>query len=148
MTRFIYTLLTALALVVLIGSPPVATAQSHTSAVDSAATHGQWKAHFGLQLRTLLESSDPAVQDNGMQLILHYAQRDADIDFTPTIPALFDVYDHAEHEGRRLLALRAIDAVGTDAHMRRLAQRLDTDLPDRVRTHTLRTLAARSPNER
>lgn len=147
MTRRIYTLLAAFALVVLIGAPGIATAQSHSTSVDSSATYGQWKPGFGMQVRTLLESPHPEVQDNGMKLILHYAQRDADIDFAPAVPALFDVYDHAEHEGRRLLALRAIDAIGTDAHMRRLAQRLDTEVSDRVRAHTLRTLASRNPDE-
>lgn len=122
------------------GAPRSAPAQSPANASDA------WATHFPNQVRTLLESPTPEVQDNGMQLILHYAQRDAAIDFAPAVPALFDVYDHAEHEGRRLLALRAIDAVGTEVHMRRLAQRLDTELSDRVRNHTLRTLAARNPD--
>jgi hypothetical protein len=147
MIQRIYTLLAVFGLIVLTGAPFSVTAQSHSPSEDSSATYGQWKPHFGTQVRTLLESPNPEVQDNGMQLILHYAQRDADIDFAPAVPALFDVYDHAEHEGRRLLALRAIDAVGTEAHMRRLAQRLDTELSDRVRAHTLRTLASRNPNE-
>jgi hypothetical protein len=147
MTRRIYTLLAAFALVVLTGSPLAATAQSQAPSVDASSPYGQWKPHFGTQVRTLLESPNPEVQDNGMQLILHYAQRDADIDFALAVPALFDVYNHGEHEGRRLLALRAIDAIGTEAHMRRLAQRLDTEVSDRVRAHTLRTLAAHNPNE-
>ncbi len=142
-----YTLLAALALMLLTGMPPAATAQSHSPSADSSAPYGQWTAQFGAQLQTLLESPNTEVQDNGMQLILHYAQREADIDFTPTISSLFDIYDHADHEGRRLLALRAIDAVGTDLHMERLALRLDNELSGRVRAHTMRTLAARSPNE-
>ena len=147
MTRRMYTFLAASALIVLTGMPPAATAQSHSASADSSASYGQWKTHFGAQLRTLLESPNTDVQDNGMQLILHYTQRDTDIDLAAAVPALFSIYDHAEYEGRRLLALRAIDAIGTDTHMQRLALRLNNELSSRVRAHTLRTLAARNPNE-
>jgi hypothetical protein len=109
--------------------------------------HPQWTMVLGEQVRMLLESSDTNRQEDAMLLILQYAQRpDLKIDFQPTVPALLRIYESDADEGHRLIALSALDAIGGQPVLGRLAERVRTreEPSERVRRHTLRVLTIRS----
>jgi hypothetical protein len=109
--------------------------------------HPQWTMVLGEQVRMLLESSDTNRQEDAMLLILQYAQRpDLKIDFQPTVPALLRIYESDADEGHRLIALSALDAIGGQPVLGRLAERVRNreEPSERVRRHTLRVLTIRS----
>lgn len=100
-----------------------------------------WTEHFGKQIRALLETEDPERQQNAIQHVLLYANRsDVDIDFEAAVPALFEIYENAEDDGLRLMALTALNAIGGEPVMARLAERVSYEKSNRVREHTLRIL--------
>lgn len=115
---------------------------------DEGAQAETWQAHFGAQMRDLLRSGDSARIDAAMQLMMRYKQNsDLTIDFSPAVPVLFDIYEDDEQlEGRRLLALATLEAVGGEATLERLAERVQRgeERSQRVRNQTLRVLAFRA----
>lgn len=128
------------ALLLAVGAVAPASAQSDATATASVE-NAPWTEHFGEQVRQLLETGDPERQEDAMQYVLLYARRsDVDVDFGPAVPALFEIYEDAEKEGLRLLALSALNAIGGEPVMTRLAERVRYERSDRVRHHTLRML--------
>lgn len=122
------------------GFAPRAAAQS-TPADAEAADQPAWTEHFGYQIRQLLKAPNPERQEKAMMLVLQLVRHhDLDIDFEPAVPVLFDIFEGAEEEGMRLLALRVLGAIGDEPALRRLAQRIPEEQSERVRAHTLRLL--------
>ena len=127
---------------------PDVSAAPHVSDVSGDTAHGQprWAPFFAEQLQTLLTSGDAGRIDGAMQLIMHYERRgDVAIDFTPVIPALLGIYeDDSVADGRRLLALSTLEAVGGERVMQRLADRVrrGRERSERVEQQTLRVLTA------
>lgn len=128
---------------------PDVSAAPHVTDVSGDTTHGQprWTLFFAEQVQKLLASGDPERIDSAMQLIMHYERRsDITIDFTPVISALLEIYeDDSVVDGRRLLALSTLEAVGGEWVMRRLADRMrhGHERSERVERQTLRVLTAR-----
>jgi len=146
MNRRIYasTLFLVLLLAGLMAAP--ATAQQ-TAAPEANAPESPWIEHFGEQARLLLETGDAERQEEALQFILTFSQHaEKDINFAPAIPALFDVYESAEDEGLRLLALSALQAVGSEDDFKRLAEHVQFESSDRVRRQALRMLTVRQQN--
>jgi len=118
-----------------------------SQSVHEETNHPQWTTVLGEQVRMLLESGDVNRQEDAMLLILQYAQRpDLKIDFQPAVPALLSIYESDADEGHRLIALSALNAVGSEPVLSRLAERvINREEPsERVKRHTLRVLTVRS----
>lgn len=82
-----------------------------------------------------------------MQLITQYApvtdaEGDPVFNFRALTPALLDIYRHEDDPGRRLLALSALDAIGSRAALRALAEWIPQERSERVRRQTLYVLSA------
>lgn len=121
-------------------------AQSFQS-VHEETNQPQWAMVLGEQVRMLLESGDTNRQEDAMLLVLQYAQRpDLKIDFQPAVPALLSIYESDADEGHRLIALSALDAIGGEPVLGRLAERVRNreEPSERVKRHTLRVLTVRS----
>lgn len=128
------------ALLLAIGAAGPAAAQQTTTPTPSVEA-GSWTEHFGAQVRLLLESGDAERQEKAMRYVLLFTGRsDVDIDFEPAVPALFEIYEDAEGEGVRLMALSALNAIGGEPVMTRLTEGVRYEQSDRVRQHTLRIL--------
>lgn len=137
--------LAALSLALLPYAPALAQKTIH----PAVSAQSSWVENFGEQVRTLLETGDAERQEKTMQLVLDYAGRsNVEIDFEPAVPALFDIYEHAETEGLRLLALASLDAIGDEPEFERLAERVRFEQSERVREQTLRVLTARRQQSR
>lgn len=118
-------------------APAQSTAEEPVATVDEAS----WPAHFGEQLRVLLEAPDVERQTKAMDLILRYARNsELEINFQPVVRPLFTIYERDSHEGRRLLALSALEAIGTESVLERLAAGVQQESSERVRRHTVRVL--------
>lgn len=127
---------------------PVATVVAHPSDPTPEETNQpQWTKVLGEQVRMLLESGDVERQEDAMLLVVQYAERsDLKIDFQPAVPALLDIYESDADEGHRLIALSALNVLGDEPTLGRLAERVRNraETSDRVRRHTLRVLTVRS----
>jgi len=136
----------ALALLIAVTHPVASTAQSSVPSGEPSV-QPRWTEGFAEQVNTLLTSGDAKRADSAMMLIMEFARRDdLDINFQPAIPALFEIYEaESMTEGRRLLALSTLDAIGGDPTMKRLAERLrgGAESSDRVEQQTLRILTVR-----
>ncbi|MFB6099037.1 MAG: hypothetical protein ABEK84_08010 [Salinibacter sp.] len=138
------TVLAAVATLLLAGSPVGSAAAQPLSSPDSSVEAASWPQRFGAQVRRILDTGDPERQELALRLVLQYAKRsDLNIDFGPAIPALFEVYERAEQEHLRIMALNALVLVGEKADMARLAHQVRFEQSERVRRHTLRALQAR-----
>jgi hypothetical protein len=87
-----------------------------------------WKQTFDAQMATLLKSDDAAVQDRAMVNIITMAGRqDPDVRINRTVAPLLSIFENAEAEQRRLLALSALHATNSDAAMRSLVGMLEVE---------------------
>lgn len=130
------------ALLLAIGFVPQAAAQSRAVSGPASSTL-TWTEDFGQQVRVLLETGDEERQGGAMQLTQLYAgQFNADIDFSPAVPALLKIYETSENEGLRLMALASLDAIGNESALNRLAERVLAEKSERVRKQTLRVLTS------
>lgn len=129
-----------MALLLAVGAVAPASAQPDATATDSIEK-APWTEHLGEQARVLLETGDPERQEDAVRYVLLYARRsDVNVDFEPAVPALFEIYENAENEGLRLMALSALNAIGGEPVMTRLAEQVRFEQSDRVRHHALRML--------
>jgi len=114
---------------------------------DTVRVQPRWTQSFDQQLQKLLSTDDRERVDKAMQLIMHFERNeDIHIDLTPVIPCLFRIYESESYDdGRRLLALATLEAIGGNLVMQRLAERLRSgrERSKRVEKQTLRVLAAR-----
>ena len=139
-TRFTLTAFLGLFLISMVG-PLSSAAQSPTTDQATMTKDSPWTEHFGEQLRVLLEAPGAERQTNAMHLILRYArQPGTGINFRPAVRPLFEIYESDAQEGRRLLALSALEAIGSESVLKRLASRVQEESSERVRRHTVRVL--------
>lgn len=105
-----------------------------------------WKQHLDKQVDELVESSNPALRAEGMRLVISLASEDeATIDFSETRGALYDVFFNRTYsDEQRILALSALDAIGSDRMTQVLADWVDEASSDRIRRHVLLTLEQQS----
>lgn len=127
---------------------PVSNVGAHPSHLAHEETNQpEWTKVLGEQVRMLLELGDINRQEDAMLLVLQYAQRsDLKIDFQPAVPALLAIYESEADEGHRLIALSALNAVGSEPVLGRLAERVRNraETSERVKRQTLRVLTVRS----
>jgi len=105
-----------------------------------------WKQHLDKQVDELVESSNPAVRAEGMQLLISFAsEHEAAIDFSETRNALYDVlFNRAYSHEQRILALSALHAIGGDRMTQVLANWVSEVSSDRIRRHVLLVLEQRT----
>jgi len=122
-------------LVLLLAGPDRAQAQP-------SDTLAQWKEHLDDQAVTLIESSDPALRADGMQMLINLsAEEKAAVDFSATRNALYGVlFDRTYADAQRILALSALHAIGGDLSARAPADEVNEVASDRVRRHLLLAL--------
>jgi hypothetical protein len=122
-------------------SPPSAQAQ----ASDSTAF---WAQHFDEQVAELIESTNPAVRTNGMQLLINLSEeQEASVGFSETRAALYGaVFNYTYSEEQRILALSALHAISGDWDWVRqtLAGEMNEVSSDRLRRHILLALEQQS----
>ena len=101
-----------------------------------------WEQHIDKQIDELVESSNPALRAEGMQLVISLALgNETTVDFPETRSALYDVFfDRTYSDEQRILALSALDAIGSDRMTQVLADWVDEASSDRIRRHVLLTL--------
>jgi len=89
------------------------------------------------QLTSLLESGDPEKQNTAMTIIINFRrQRPEAYDFVDCISPLMQIYRSDQQEGMRLLALAALDAIGTPRAYETLRRSAQTVRSRRVRRQT------------
>ena len=146
---FLYTLLLAF----LTAALPLQEASAQPASVDEASVakapvqatpSDRWAENVGKQARWLLQFPDAERQDRAMMLILRYANRDPElpVDFRPAVSELFKIYESNAKDGRRLLALAALQAIGEPYVLKRLAKQAQNEHSEKVYRQTLRVLAA------
>lgn len=119
-------------------------AGQQTAPLEVASEETVWTEGFGEQLRVLLETEDPERQKVAVRFVLQYSgENGPDIDFRPVVPELFRLYEKAEDESLRIMAVNALSAVGGESDMSRLADQLHFEESDRVRQQMVRVLAVR-----
>lgn len=136
-TASILTLILAFSTVI-----PAAGQQKATPEV--ASEEAFWTEGFGEQVHVLLETGDPERQKAAVRFVLEYSKGNGpDIDFRPLVPELFRLYEKAEDESLRIMAVNALSAVGGESAMSRLAEQIHFEESDRVRQQMVRALAVR-----
>lgn len=136
-TASLFTLLLAFGAV-----SPAAGQQKATPEVTSEQAF--WTEGFGEQVRVLLETGDPERQKIAVRYILEYSRGNGpDIDFRPVVPELLRLYETADDESLRIMAVNALSAVGGDKVMSQLADRIHFEESDRVRQQMVRVLSVR-----
>jgi hypothetical protein len=117
----------ALFVALLFAATPVL-AQSPASEADQPPV---WKQTFDAQMSALLKSDDVAVQDRAMVNIITVASRqDPDVKINRVVAPLLSIFENANAEQRRLLALSALHATNSDAAMRSLIGMLEVEPSD------------------
>lgn len=102
-----------------------------------------WTQHIDKQVAELVESSDPALRAEGMQLLvkLSSSAKEMSVDFTATRYALYDVFfNRAYSDEQRILALSALHAISGDQMMQALADGVGEASSERIRRHLLLAL--------
>lgn len=125
---------------------PASFAQSNQPAHD-IRVHPPWTQGFTDQMQMLLTTGDSERMEVAMQLIIQYGkQSKLPINFNPLIPTLFDIFEsESMSSGQRLLTLSALEAIGSEVVMERLAERLRSgrEQSEHVKQQTIRVLTVR-----
>lgn len=103
-----------------------------------------WVEHVGEQLGNDLTSSSPAIRQQAMQHIAHFAYFYGEgLDLSATVPNLLATYRGDADERSRLFALAALHAIGDEEAMQEIRQHvwsLDDEASSRVQLVTLAAL--------
>ena len=101
-----------------------------------------WKHHIDEQVTELIESSDPALREEGMQLIIRFTEKKASsFEFSQARSALQGIFFNRTHsEQQRLMALSALFALDRDQTTEVMTNWVDEEYSDRVRRHILLAL--------
>lgn len=109
---------------------------------DHSAQVGWWKQNLGDQLAASLKSPVPAIQQQALQHVNYFAANaDDEIDLAATVPALSTIYETAEHERMRIMALTALHAIGGETIAQYLRERVQQETSPRIRRLTLAAIA-------
>ena len=98
---------------------------------------GYWKQHAAAQISTLLRSSDSALREQGMELVIKL-QYDETVsrDFSDLRGQLYSIFfDDRNSDEQRILALSALFATDSDKTTQTLATWVDEESSPRVRRH-------------
>jgi len=107
------------------------------------APMGAWVDSFDLQIKELLRSSNPKLQEDAMTTIIEITHRYGDqVRFDQAVPELLEIARTAETIEQRQLAITTLYHTGDRRALRTLATRLWDEPSPRVRTHTRHVLAA------
>lgn len=100
-----------------------------------------WWDNLEQQLTHSINSSIPEIQDESLQHIIYFASNHkAQVDFTNATPKLLDIYENDSNPARRTMALIALDAIGNEATMLRLAELVEDEPAGKIRSITLAVL--------
>lgn len=101
-----------------------------------------WWDNLEQQLTLSLNTSIPEIQDKTLQHIIYFASNyKSRLDLFDTTPRLLDIYEHDLNPARRTMALIALDAIGSEATMVRLAELVENEPVGKIRSITLAVLA-------
>lgn len=101
-----------------------------------------WRTHFGEQAARTLREGSPAAKEKILRDLIVVANLDQNgIDLSAAVPLLMDVFEESSSEKRRLMALHALGAIGTDhasefvyrGAIERLSRKMGEEPPGRVR---------------
>ena len=114
-SRLFTTLAQAAALLLLAaglaGSATSASAQ--TAPADHAAPSDQWQENFDEQMARQLKQ-EPSLQGSLIEVVIDQAAKKEDLHLSETADALLDVIEEDPGEQRRVLAIQALSAIGTE----------------------------------
>jgi hypothetical protein len=99
---------------------------------------GYWKHHFVSQVNTLVRSTNPALRERGMELIIEVQSREdaTAFDFSDARSQLYSIFfDRRNTDQQRILALSALFATDSTKTSETLATWVDEESSDRVRRH-------------
>ncbi len=101
-----------------------------------------WWDNLEQQLTVSLNTSIPEIQDETLQHIIYFASNyKSKLDLYDATPKLMDIYEHDLNPARRTMALIALDAIGSEATMARLAELVENEPAGKIRNITLAVLA-------
>ena len=106
---------------------------------------GYWKTQIGAQIGTLIQSEEPGLREQGMELIIKL-QHDKTVshsfgELRPQLYAIF--YDSRNADEQRILALSALFSTDSDKTSQTLATWVDEETSPRVRRHVQLALLQR-----
>lgn len=100
-----------------------------------------WWENLEQQLAHSLNSSISEIQDETLQHIIYFASNyKAQANFDDATPKLLDIYENDPNPARRTMALIALDAIGNEATMIRLAELVENEPAGKIRSITLAVL--------
>ncbi|MEM1125904.1 MAG: hypothetical protein AAGI71_04580 [Bacteroidota bacterium] len=111
-----------------------------TIGVNTAAAQGPyaeksdaWWAQLGDQLTESINSPVEQVKVQTIRHIIFFSANHSDkVNLDGTVPVLLRMYDGSADEKHRVLALAAIDAIGSNSAMEYLAQQVETERSEKV----------------
>ena len=123
-------------------APLTGRAQDRADSAGEPTSVPIWVQNFGKQLRTTLESGNPATRDQALQHITYFASfYEEEIDFSDAVPTLVDLYRNDNDANVRLHALVALYAIGDKKGMQQVRQSMhDQRWPPRLKLVTLAAL--------
>ncbi len=108
-------------------------ASSHAQTSYDAQSPAWWQ-QLEQQIITSLGSPAERIREQALQHVVFFATQYGDkVDFYEAVPRLLRIYDGGESEARRVMAVAALHAVGTEAAMAGLQVRLRSERSERVR---------------
>ena len=100
-----------------------------------------WWDNLEQQLTHSLNSSIPEIQDETLQHIIYFASNHKALaNFNDATPKLLDIYENDSNPARRTMALIALNAIGNEATMIRLAELVENEPAGKIRSITLAVL--------
>lgn len=109
----------------------------HSAQAQNPGEHGYWKTQVGAQIGALIQSENPGLREQGIELIIKL-QYDETVshgfgELRPQLYAIF--YDSRNTDEQRILALSALFATDSDKTSRTLATWVAEETSPRVRRH-------------
>lgn len=98
---------------------------------------GYWKQHFPAQVNTLLRAEQPALREQGMQLIVKFQHDEAIIQSLSGVRSqLYSIFfDRRNADEQRILALSALYATDRGQTAQMMADWVEEESSPRVRRH-------------
>lgn len=123
-------------------SEAIAEAAANASANALGLVSIAWRAHFGEQAARTLREGSPAAKEEMLRDLIVVANLDENgIDLSAALPPLMEIVEQDPSERRRLMALHALGAIGTDhasefayrGAIERLSRTMEEEPPGRIR---------------
>ncbi len=119
--------------------PASATLSAEVFSGEDLSTRGEaWWDAVERGKRDLLNTPDFAAREAALQGIIHLAAHYPEhADFNRALVALYDTYRFDRNEGKQVMALAALHAIGDEQVMRKLAQHAPWETNERLRKLTI-----------